>query len=125
MPDAAHRPSPRGRGGEPARLVALPGGQSGRPGRTPIPSTVGSFVGREDELSEIIRLLHTHRLVTLTGAGGSGKTRLALAAAGELTEIFHIEDLSLVLQQLILLSETCRVRDKGNGPLESLRIRWL
>ena len=57
-------------------------------GRTRIPSKVSSFVGREDELSEIIRLLHSHRLVTLTGAGGSGKTRLALAAAGELTEIF-------------------------------------
>jgi len=88
MPDAAHRASSRDRGGERARLVALPGGQFGRTGRTRIPSKVSSFVGREGELSEIIRLLHTHRLVTLTGAGGSGKTRLALAAAGELTEIF-------------------------------------
>jgi hypothetical protein len=35
------------------------------------------------------------------------------------------EDLSLVLRQLILLSEACRVRDEGNGPLESSRIRWL
>ena len=35
------------------------------------------------------------------------------------------EDLSLVLRQLIFLSETCRVRDEGNGPVESLRIRWL
>ena len=88
MPDTAHRASPRDGGGDRARLVALPGGQLGRRGRTRIPSKVSSFVGREDELSEIIRLLHTHRLVTLTGAGGSGKTRLALAAAGELTEIF-------------------------------------
>jgi hypothetical protein len=80
MPDHAHWASPRDRGGERGRLVALPGGQFGRPGRTRIPSKVSSFVGREDELSEIIRLLHGHRLVTLTGTTGSGKTRLALAA---------------------------------------------
>jgi non-specific serine/threonine protein kinase len=53
-----------------------------------LPSEVSSFVGREHELSEIVRLLHAHRLVTLTGTGGSGKTRLALAVAGELDEIF-------------------------------------
>lgn len=35
------------------------------------------------------------------------------------------DDLSLVLRQLILLSEACRVRDEGNGVLESSRIRWL
>ena len=32
--------------------------------------------------------MRAHRLVTLTGAGGSGKTRLGLAVAGELTDIF-------------------------------------
>jgi len=40
-----------------------------------------SFVGRETELAEIERLLKAHRLVTLTGVGGVGKTRLALEAA--------------------------------------------
>ena len=35
------------------------------------------------------------------------------------------DDLSLVLRQLIRLSEACRVRDEGNCPLESSRIRWL
>ena len=89
MPEAT-QPTPR-RGGERARLVALPGGQSGPRARTPLPSEVSSFVGREDELGEIVRLLHAHRLVTLTGVGGSGKTRLALAVAGELDEIFADE----------------------------------
>jgi len=84
----ATQPTPMGRGAERARLVALPGGQSGLRTRTPLPSEVSSFVGREDELSEIVRLLRAHRLVTLTGVGGSGKTRLALAVAGELDEIF-------------------------------------
>ena len=45
------------------------------PGRLPIALT--SFVGRDDELVEIEHLLRTSRLVTLTGAGGCGKTRLA------------------------------------------------
>jgi non-specific serine/threonine protein kinase len=47
--------------------------------RLPIPRT--SFVGRAAELGEIGRLLATGAVVTLTGPGGSGKTRLALEAA--------------------------------------------
>ena len=86
MPDAT-RPRPR-RSGERAHLVALPGGQARRHAPAGLPSEVSSFVGRQQEMGEVIRILRTHRLVTLTGAGGSGKTRLAMAVAGELTEIF-------------------------------------
>jgi predicted ATPase/DNA-binding NarL/FixJ family response regulator len=43
-----------------------------------------SFVGREAQLGSLARLLQTGRLVTLTGPGGVGKTRLALQAAGSL-----------------------------------------
>jgi predicted ATPase/DNA-binding CsgD family transcriptional regulator len=46
-----------------------------------LPVQLTSFVGREAELAEIARLLGEHRLVTLTGAGGIGKTRLAMEAA--------------------------------------------
>ena len=49
-----------------------------------LPASVSSFIGREQELREIGQRLREHRLVTLTGTGGTGKTRLALeAAAGE------------------------------------------
>jgi len=50
----------------------------------PIPST--PFLGREKELGEVLALLSDEdvRLLTLTGAGGSGKTRLGLQAAGAL-----------------------------------------
>ena len=50
--------------------------------RNNLPSQLTSFVGRERELVELEKLLETTRLVTLTGAGGSGKTRLALELAG-------------------------------------------
>jgi predicted ATPase/DNA-binding SARP family transcriptional activator len=46
-----------------------------------LPAALTSFVGREPELTAVAELLHVHRLVTLTGAGGAGKTRLALEAA--------------------------------------------
>ena len=47
-----------------------------------------SFVGRTRELAEVRELLARSRLVTLTGAGGVGKTRLALRIAAELNEAF-------------------------------------
>jgi predicted ATPase/DNA-binding CsgD family transcriptional regulator len=53
-----------------------------RPGN--LPAELTSFVGRRRELAEVKRLLSTTRLLTLTGAGGAGKTRLALRAAAEL-----------------------------------------
>jgi predicted ATPase/class 3 adenylate cyclase len=51
---------------------------------TNLPRPASSFVGREQELEEVLALLEGARLVTLTGPGGSGKTRLALEAASTL-----------------------------------------
>ncbi len=44
--------------------------------RTNLPAQVSSFIGREAELAAVRRLVGGSRLVTLTGAGGAGKTRL-------------------------------------------------
>jgi predicted ATPase/class 3 adenylate cyclase/DNA-binding CsgD family transcriptional regulator len=53
-----------------------------------LPVQLTSFVGREAELTQIRELLSENRLVTLTGAGGAGKTRLAAQLAGQLTSEF-------------------------------------
>jgi predicted ATPase len=47
----------------------------------PLPLADDSFVGREAAMADLAKLLHSHRLVTLTGPGGSGKTRLAVELA--------------------------------------------
>jgi predicted ATPase/DNA-binding XRE family transcriptional regulator len=53
-----------------------------------LPLALTSFHSRESELADLRQLIATHRLVTLTGAGGIGKTRLALEAASELVADF-------------------------------------
>jgi Cdc6-like AAA superfamily ATPase len=53
-----------------------------------LPLQLTSFVGREKEIVDVKRLLLGDRFVTLTGPGGTGKTRLALQVAAELLELF-------------------------------------
>ena len=57
---------------------------------TNLPVPLSSFVGREQEVAQLLSLVREHgaRLVTLAGPGGTGKTRLALEAAGELVSEF-------------------------------------
>ncbi|HEX4473038.1 MAG TPA: LuxR C-terminal-related transcriptional regulator [Nocardioides sp.] len=57
-----------------------------RRGNLPMPAT--NLIGREQALGDIAALVHTHRLVTLSGVGGVGKTRLAVAAGTRLAEEF-------------------------------------
>jgi len=76
---------------EPQRLYQL-GSEEFPPLKTlhqtnlPVPAT--PFLGRERELGEVLGHLRSSRLLTLTGAGGSGKTRLAAQAAAEAAEDF-------------------------------------
>ncbi|HLK60061.1 MAG TPA: tetratricopeptide repeat protein [Chthonomonadaceae bacterium] len=78
---------------ERARISESP---SAPPIPTPsLPVQITRFFGREDEIARLQELLSPvmepcrHRLVTLTGAGGTGKTRLAIEVAGRLSEAFQ------------------------------------
>jgi excisionase family DNA binding protein len=67
------------------RLVEHP------PGPTVVlPAPLTSFLGREQDIAAIRQLLSTARLVTLTGPGGVGKTRLAIAIAHDVAD--HFDD---------------------------------
>src|SRR5262245_9495713 len=70
-----------------ATVMLLPG--AGRPHGLPVALT--SFVGRASELARLDALLEQARLVTLTGPGGCGKTRLALELAAERLDRASIE----------------------------------
>src|SRR5688500_1298166 len=91
---------------------------------TTLPSLLTSFVGRERELTEVCRLLRRARLATLTGAGGVGKTRLALAVAEELGETFAdgvvFVDLAAAIHPESVppaIARTLGMRDDGDLPL--------
>ena len=97
-----------------------------------LPLELSSFVGREKELAEVERLLEDSRLLTLTGSGGCGKTRLALAAAGELSEGFEegvwlvelapLADPSLVAQAV---AATLGVREQPGRSLTEMLSGYL
>ncbi len=111
-----------------ARVVAL---GARRPiGNLPLELT--SFVGRRAELSEVNSLLSASRLVTLTGIGGVGKTRLALRATTEarrdfpdgvwLVELGDLRDGSLLVD---VVAESLGVRDESGRPLREVLIDFL
>ena len=53
-----------------------------------LPNELTSFIGRAEEMAEVKQLINEHRLVTLTGSGGTGKTRLSLQIAADLLDQF-------------------------------------
>ena len=70
-----------------------------------LPAAVASFIGREPELAELVRLVREHRLVTVTGPPGVGKSRLALEA---------MHSLERELEDGIWLVDLARARDAGD-----------
>jgi len=58
------------------------------PPPTNLPTPVSSFIGRDDELTQLDEAIHEHRLVTIVAPGGAGKTRLAVEAGWRLRASF-------------------------------------
>ncbi|WP_203908472.1 BTAD domain-containing putative transcriptional regulator [Rhizocola hellebori] len=80
-----------------------------QPDRPSLPVALTSFVGRDGDLSQLRELLGTTRLVTLTGPGGSGKTRLALETARLLAAQPAGGDAAVRLVELAPLGEAVEV----------------
>ncbi|RAY12828.1 hypothetical protein DPM19_22680 [Actinomadura craniellae] len=73
-------------------LLRLPAGRAVADLRpSTVPQQVSTLIGRESEIAEIRELVAAHRLVTLTGPGGVGKTRLAIAAARPAEDVAFVD----------------------------------
>jgi predicted ATPase/DNA-binding XRE family transcriptional regulator len=119
----AARPAPRGDRPQPS--VPKVGSEAIR---TNLPIRMTSFVPRAGEIARVTEMLHSHRLLTITGSGGCGKTRLALEVARELLDTFTdgvwLVDLA-PLTDAALLSQTIAtavgIGDvPGRPPLDAL-----
>jgi non-specific serine/threonine protein kinase len=77
-----------------------------------LPAPLTSFIGRETEVREIKHLLDSNRLITLTGPGGSGKSRIALQVASKVADQFldgvFVVDLATVHDTHLLLDMIAR-----------------
>lgn len=87
---------------------------------TNLPAQLTSFIGRERELADIQRLLLHSHLVTLVGAGGCGKTRLALRVAAKLNDQPALTvrwiDLARLVDPTLLLQTVARALDVNEQP---------
>jgi predicted ATPase/class 3 adenylate cyclase len=92
--------------------------------RTNLPALRSSFVGRAAEIVEVDRLLDGTRLLTLTGPGGTGKTRLALQVAWERLDRHHdgvfFVDLGPVTDPALVTAEIARTLRVRTSPGEDL-----
>jgi len=103
-----------------------------RPSATRAQSPLTSFVGRDEDLSRVLKSLRAARLVTLTGPGGVGKTRLATEASGRLgaaawflplAPVTDPADVAYTVLDTLGIREPViarRAAEPGTGPLDRL-----
>lgn len=91
---------------------------------TNLPAPLTSFIGREKEQSDIIQLLSKHRLVTLTGSGGVGKTRLSIKVGDQVLGSYAhgvwLVELAPILDPLLVPRTTAiaiGLRDEPQQPV--------
>jgi len=92
-----------------------------------LPTQLTSFLGRQRELAEARRLLAEGRLLTLTGPGGTGKTRLSLQIAADATDrfpdgVYYVPLGQITLADLVLptIAQAMGIVDPGSSPLDRL-----
>ena len=97
-----------------------------------LPNQLTSFIGRERELAETAELIGRTRLLTLTGPGGTGKTRLALQLAATIAEQYpdgtffvaleYVRDPALVIPRI---AESIGLMETGQRPPRDVLVEWL
>jgi hypothetical protein len=123
MPEGPKIPRERA-ADEPGEVVEFPGSRVRTGPGNNLPLQLSSLIGRRRERAEAGMLLADRRLLTLTGPGGSGKTRLALAVAGDVADGFEdgvwwvslvpLSDTELVPQAV---ASALGVRERPGQPL--------
>ncbi len=97
-----------------------------------LPQQPTSLIGREREIEEVKKLVGAHHLVTLTGSGGCGKTRLSVQVAADmlngegdgvwLVELASLSDPSLVPQAV---ANVLGVKEEAGKPISQTLVDWL
>jgi non-specific serine/threonine protein kinase len=102
------------------------------PRKDNLPRPLTSFVGREQEITELAKLLETTRLLTLTGIGGCGKTRLAIKLAEAVKSSFpngvcFVDFASITEPERVALcvAGAFGVREEADKPIVETLIRHL
>ncbi|HVR32334.1 MAG TPA: adenylate/guanylate cyclase domain-containing protein, partial [Acidimicrobiia bacterium] len=84
-----------------------------------LPATIGRLFGREDEITELLDLVGSHRLVTVLGPGGTGKTRLAIETGRQLRSRgipVHFVDLTGVSAPDLMPAHVAASLEMGQDP---------
>lgn len=97
-----------------------------------LPPQLTSFVNRETVVAEIKELLQSHRLLTLVGTGGAGKTRCAIKVAAEILDIFRdgvwLAELAPIADPSLVASVTAqalRLQETPNRPIFETLVAYL
>jgi predicted ATPase/class 3 adenylate cyclase len=97
-----------------------------------LPTQLTTFVGRDDELAEAGRLFETTRLLTMTGPGGTGKTRLSLQLATTVADAFpdgvFFVPLEPIRDQMLVaprIAAALGITEMGNKPIAESLDEWL
>lgn len=92
-----------------------------------LPAEGSSFIGRADDLPAVVRRLQEHRLVTITGLGGTGKTRLALEVARSDVDTWGdgvwLVDLTAIADSGLVAAAAARAVGAEQATLESLLVQ--
>jgi len=97
-----------------------------------LPAQLTSFIGRKQELADVKKLLHDAHMLTLTGPGGTGKTRLSIQAAGEALDQYPngvwLVELAPILDPLLVPRTTAiavGLRDEPQRPVIDMLCDYL